>query len=85
MALTNISKPTTSLANITKVSIGETWATWLTSWATETRTWDQLSQLVTNSAKISQYDLWSANSLPWQSPAPWQTITTPIVNTSKPA
>jgi hypothetical protein len=51
MAITNVSKPTTSFSNSSKVSIGETWATVTTTWAAETRTWLAVSQLFTNTAK----------------------------------
>jgi hypothetical protein len=51
MAITNVSKPVTVLANNMKVSIGETWATITTTWATETRTWLAVSQLFTNTTK----------------------------------
>lgn len=51
MALTNISKPTTTLTNSSKVSFGETWDTWTITWATETRTWDELSSLIDNTSK----------------------------------
>ena len=47
----NLDKPTTSLVNTDKVSIGETWSTWTTAWDDETRTWDELSQLIENSNK----------------------------------
>lgn len=51
MTLANISKPSSSLANVTKVSIGLTWADITTTWATETRTWLAISQLFTNTSK----------------------------------
>jgi hypothetical protein len=51
--ITNQAKPTTTLTNTAKVSIGETWATITTTWASETRTWLQISQLLTNSARTS--------------------------------
>lgn len=41
------------MTNQTKVSIGETWGTITTSWASETRTWEQVSQLLSNSARTS--------------------------------
>ncbi len=53
MALVNTSKPTTTLTNSSKVSIGETWATITTTWASETRTWLAVSQLFTNTARQS--------------------------------
>lgn len=48
MAITNQSKPTPSLTNSAKVSIGETWSTIPTTWATETRTWIAVSKLIGN-------------------------------------
>ena len=49
----NQSKPTTSLANTNRVSVGETWGSILTSWSSETRTWQAVSQLFTNPSKPS--------------------------------
>jgi len=54
--MNNISKPTTSLGNSAKVSIGETWGTITTTWATETRTWQAVSQLFTNALGIVNLD-----------------------------
>ncbi len=51
MAITNISKPTTSLTNVTKVSFAELWSTIMTTWATETRTWAQCASLFTDISK----------------------------------
>lgn len=53
MPITNQSKPTTSITNTSKVSIGETWATIDTTWATEIRTWLAVSQLITNGTRQS--------------------------------
>lgn len=53
MSITNTSKPTTTIANTSKVSIGETWGSIITTWATETRTWLAVSQLITNEARQS--------------------------------
>lgn len=53
MSISNQSKPSTSLSNADKVSIGETWATITTIWAAETRTWLAVSQLLTNPSKPS--------------------------------
>lgn len=44
---------TGGMTNQTKASIGETWGTITTSWASETRTWEQVSQLLSNSARTS--------------------------------
>lgn len=44
---------TGGMTNQNKVSVGETWETITTSWATETRTWQQVSQLLSNSARTS--------------------------------
>ena len=51
MALTNTSKPTTSLTNTARVSFGETWGTIVTTWASETRTWLETVSLMDNSSK----------------------------------
>ena len=48
MALTNVSKPTTTLTNITKVSFAELWSTILTTWDSEPRTWDATGSLFVN-------------------------------------
>ena len=53
MAINNVPKPSTSINNTLKVSIGETWGTILTTWATETRTWQQVSQLINNAARTT--------------------------------
>jgi hypothetical protein len=53
MSIINISKPTTSLSNQNKVSVGETWTSILTSWTTETRTWQAVSQLITDMTRQS--------------------------------
>jgi hypothetical protein len=49
----NVSKPTTSIVNATKVSIGETWASITSTWSAETRTWLAVSQLFTNTTRQS--------------------------------
>lgn len=48
MTITNQAKPSPSVSNVSKVSIGETWTTITTTWATEIRTWLAVSQLITN-------------------------------------
>lgn len=53
MAITNTSKPSTSLANTTKVSFGETWGSIPTTWASETRTWLETISLFDNTSKQS--------------------------------
>jgi len=53
MALLNISKPTTSLANAAKVASFETWATIVTTWASETRTWQDMASLMDGFTKAS--------------------------------
>lgn len=49
----NQSKPTPSLTNSTKVSFGETWATILTTWSSETRTWLATGSLLVNATRNS--------------------------------
>lgn len=53
MTLVNVSKPTTTLTNTAKVSIGETWGFIATTWAAETSTWLESSQLIDNLSKVS--------------------------------
>lgn len=53
MAIVNTSRPTSSMSNTSKVSIGETWGTVTTIWANETRTWLAISQLITNGTRQS--------------------------------
>jgi len=53
MAIINIAKTASSTTNISKVSIGETWASIVTSWSIETRTWAAVSQLIGNISKTS--------------------------------
>ena len=49
----NTSKPTTSLSNSAYPSRGETWASITSQWQNETHTWLQISQLISNSSKVS--------------------------------
>ena len=49
--MVNDSRPSSSMINSTKVSIGETWGTITTTWANETRTWLEASQLIDNTSK----------------------------------
>ena len=79
----NTSKPTTSVTNSSKVSIGETWASITTTWATETRTWQQSSKLITNQLK-RQFYLWSVSSFPWLETSPWNDSASNITNQTKP-
>lgn len=53
MAITNTSKPTTSLTNTTRVSFAELWSSITTTWASETRTWLATGSLFTNTTKQS--------------------------------
>ena len=51
MSITNTTKPTPVLTNITKPATGETWASILTSWALETRTWLATGSYFTNATR----------------------------------
>lgn len=53
MAIANVSKPSTTLANTSKVLGYETWATITTTWASETRTWLDCSSLFDNDTRTS--------------------------------
>ena len=80
----NLDKPTTSLVNTDKVSIGTTWDTWTTSWDDETRTWDELSQLIENASKTAYgAPLWN-NQMVWQLSLPWQVDSAIMTNFEKP-
>lgn len=68
--------------NATKVSIGETWDGIVTTWATETQTWLEASQLITN---VSVTDnIWAQRTLPWGHPTPWLLTGSGITNVNKP-
>lgn len=79
----NISKPTTSLSNTAKVSIGETWASITTTWVSESRTWLAVSQLIGNIGKGITGFLWSISRFPWQELTPWSSEGG-IINQAKP-
>jgi hypothetical protein len=51
MALTNVAKPTTVIANSDRIDIAETWATITSTWASETRTWEDMASLIDNISK----------------------------------
>ena len=53
MAISNTSKPTTTLSNTDKVSIGTTWNSILTTWNSETQTWLEASQLIDNISRVT--------------------------------
>ncbi len=49
--INNTPKPTGSVNNVSKVKDFETWATILTTWGTETRTWLETGSLLQNTSK----------------------------------
>jgi len=51
MAISNISRPTSSLINTAKVVGYETWATITTTYASETRTWAATGTIFTNTLR----------------------------------
>lgn len=51
MAIVNTSKPTTSIVNTLRVSYAELWSTILTTWASETRTWQDVGSVISNISK----------------------------------
>jgi len=53
MAISNISRPTSSLINTAKVVGYETWSTITTTYASETRTWAATGTIFTNASKQS--------------------------------
>jgi hypothetical protein len=83
MTITNTPKPTPAVVtNTSKVSIGETWGSILTTWSSETRTWLAVSQLVTNTI-LGSDPIWSYRSFPWLMSLPWQQPRG-MINTNKP-
>lgn len=72
------------MTNSAKASIGTTWSTWTTAWDDETRTWDELSQLIENTSKTTYgAPLWN-NQLVWQLSLPWQVDSAIMTNFDKP-
>ena len=53
MSITNISKPSTSLSNATKINTGVVWSADLNTWATELQTWLDTATTIDNVTKIS--------------------------------
>ena len=51
MAITNVTKPTTSFTNASRAAGYETWATIDATWATETRSWLDMGTIFSNVAK----------------------------------
>jgi len=49
----NQDKISSSISNSSKVNIGEIWDTDSFTWATESRTWDDMISIITNNTKIS--------------------------------
>lgn len=84
MAITNQSKPNTSLTNTAKVSFAELWSTITTTWASETRTWLDVGSLFDNITKGVAGPLWSLWRFPWTESAPWLTDGG-LTNISKPS
>jgi len=83
MSITNVDKPSTSIANSSKVSGAETWATIATTWATEVRSWIDCISLFSNSSLEGITYLWAFNSQPWDYVLPWQ-VSTGMTNIAKP-
>ena len=84
MSLINTSKPTTALTNATKASFAELWSTITSTWASETRYWEDLVSVMNNTA-VADSSLWSTRYLPWRATAPWLNTGSGISNTAKPA
>lgn len=53
MSIVNVSKPTTTIVNASRVANGETWATVTTTWASETRTWAEIGSFLANVTRQS--------------------------------
>ncbi len=83
MAITNISKPSSSVSNQSKINIGETWDSDMNQWQNESRTWDDMASIIDNITKIYSGYLWAESTLPWQLATPW-IDTNKITNISRP-
>jgi len=53
MAITNQSRISSSIANQTKINIGEVWDTNLFTWANESRTWDAMTSIIGNVSRVT--------------------------------
>jgi len=53
MAIINQSKISSSIANATKINIGESWASITTTYASETRTWADMASLIDNVSRVT--------------------------------
>lgn len=84
MSITNITKPSTTLANATKIGTGEIWDTASNQWQNESRTWQDMASLLSNITVGVTGFLWSAKRTPWLEATPWQSEGG-ISNISKPA
>lgn len=79
----NTAKPTGSVNNTTKASNAELWSSITSTWAAETRYWDELFSLIDN-VSIAGEAIWSIRILPWRHSLPWQVSGTIMNNTPKP-
>lgn len=53
MAIVNVSKPNSSIANQTKINIGETWGSNSNQWQNESRTWAETASIIDNVNRVS--------------------------------
>lgn len=53
MAITNTSRPNSTLSNASRINIGETWNSITSTWATESRTWNAMASIIGNISKQS--------------------------------
>ena len=53
MAIVNQSKISSSIANATKIDIGESWSSITTTYASETRQWQQFVSLIDNVSRVT--------------------------------
>jgi len=53
MAIENVSKPSSSISNATKINIGLTWDADTLQWQNESRTWDATVSVIDNTARVT--------------------------------
>jgi len=73
MAIENVSKPSSSISNATRINIGLTWDADTLQWQNESRTWDDTQSVIDNITKGTTGFLWSVSRFPWTEATPWLT------------
>lgn len=77
------------ITNTARVATGETWDSWDNTWASETRTWDELASLIDNTdhKNLGDYTVQELGSFTFEQigAVAFNRQFSPITNTDKPA